>query len=152
MKVLTIYSLVFVLGFYALDCSGGKKNGAPKNDAPPPPKTFPLGEYQYTGYDEGGAKVVEGRLSITSRKGDELKGTWELKQTGGPQRIGPQVGSGDLVGSVHGTEVALNLNPNINDDNVNLRGKVEGKSYKGTWSYSGFAGVISSGRFEATAR
>ncbi|HJU55533.1 MAG TPA: hypothetical protein VJ715_13210 [Pyrinomonadaceae bacterium] len=147
MKILTIYFLVFMLGFYALDCSG-KKN----TNAPSPPKTFPLGEYQYAGYDEGGSKVVEGRLSITSRKDDELKGTWELKQLGAPQRIGPQVGSGDLVGSVHGTEVALSLNPNMNDNNVDLRGKVEGKRYTGTWSYSGFAGIISSGRFEATAK
>lgn len=146
MKVLTIYSLVFMLGFYALDCSGKKNNNAPSS------KVFPLGEYQYTGYDEGGAKVVEGRLSIISRNGDELKGTWELKQIGELSRIGPQVGSGGLVGSVHDTEVALNLNPNMNDDNVNLRGKVEGKRYKGTWSYSGFAGVISSGTFEATAK
>jgi hypothetical protein len=146
MKVLTTYLLVFVLGFYALDCSG-KKNGAPQ-----PPKTFPLGEYQYTGYDESGAKIVEGRLSLTSRDGDQLKGTWELKQTGESKRIGPQVGSGDLIGSVQGSEVALDLNPNMNDNNVNLRGKVEGKRYTGTWSFNGFAGRISSGRFEATAK
>jgi hypothetical protein len=38
----------------------------------------------------------------------------------------------------------------MNDNNVNLHGKVEGKRYKGTWSYSGFAGVITSGTFEAS--
>jgi hypothetical protein len=146
MKVLTTYLLAFALGFYALDCSG-KKNGAPT-----PPKTFPLGEYQYTGYDEGGVKIVEGRLSLTSRDGDQLKGTWELKQVGGPERIGPQVGSGDLIGSVQGSEVAVDLNPNMNDNNVNLRGKVEGKRYTGTWSFNGFAGRITSGRFEATVK
>ena len=146
MKVLTTYLLVFVLGIYALDCSG-KKNGAPQ-----PPKTFPLGEYQYTGYDESGAKIVEGRLSLTSRDGDQLKGSWELKQIGEPRRIGPQIGSGDLIGSVNGTEVNLDLNPNMNDNNVNLRGHVEGKRYTGTWSFNGFAGRISSGRFEATAK
>jgi len=147
MKVLTTYLLFFVLGFYAVDCSG-KKTDAPKNDAPPP-RTFPLGEYQYTGYDEGGAKIVEGRLSLSSRDGDQLKGSWELKQVGEPARIGPQVGSGDLVGTVSGTEVSLELNPNMNDNNVSLRGKVEGKRYTGTWSYDGFVGRISSGRFEA---
>jgi hypothetical protein len=146
MKVLTTYLLVFALGFYALDCSG-KKNGAPQ-----PPKTFPLGEYQYTGYDESGAKIVEGRVSLTSRDGDQLKGSWELKQIGEPKRIGPQVGSGDLIGSVNGTEVNLDLNPNMNDNNVNLRGHVEGKRYTGTWSFNGFAGRINSGRFEASAK
>ena len=43
MKALMTYLLVFVSGIYALDCSG-KKNGAS------PPRTIPLGEYQYTGY------------------------------------------------------------------------------------------------------
>ena len=143
MKILTTYLLVFVLGCYALDCSG-KKTGAS------PSKTFPLGEYQYTGYGEDGGKVVEGRLSLTALDGDRLKGTWELKQVGQPGRIGPQTGSGDLVGTVSGTEVLVDLNPNMNDNNVNLRGKVEGKRYKGTWSYSGFAGVITSGTFEAS--
>ena len=151
MKVLTTYLLVFALGFYALDCSGKKKSDAPKNDAPQA-KTFPLGEYQYTGYDEGGAKIVEGRLSITSRDGDQLKGSWELKQIGEPGRIGPQVGSGELIGSINGNEVSLDLNPNMNDNNVNLRGQIEGKRYTGTWSFNGFAGRISSGRFEATAK
>jgi hypothetical protein len=149
MKLLMTYLLVFVLGFNALDCSG-KKNNA-KNDAPQP-KTFPLGEYQYVGYDDGGVKIVEGRLSLTSRDGDQLKGTWELKQIGELGRIGPQVGSGDLAGGVQGSEVYLNLNPNMADDNVTLRGKVEGKRYKGTWSYSGFTGRISSGTFEATGK
>lgn len=151
MKVLTTYLLVFALGFYALDCSGKKKNDAPKNDAPQP-KTFPLGDYQYTGYDEGGAKIVEGRLSLTSRDGDQLKGTWELKQVGEPKQIGPQVGTGALMGSVNGNQVSLDLNPNMNDNNVNLGGTIEDGRYKGTWSYSGFAGRISSGRFEATRK
>jgi hypothetical protein len=144
MKVSITYLLVFVLGCYALECSGKKNNNAP------PPKTFPLGDYQYTGYDEGGAKVVEGRLSLTSLDADRLKGTWELKQVGEPKRIGPQVGAGDLVGTVSGTEVLVDLNPNMNDNNVNLRGKVEGKRYKGTWSFNGFAGTLSRGTFEAT--
>ncbi|HKQ54164.1 MAG TPA: hypothetical protein VJT74_17435 [Pyrinomonadaceae bacterium] len=144
MKVSLTYLLFFVLGCYALECSG-KKNSAP-------PKTFPLGEYQYVGYDEGGTKVVEGRLSLTSLDGDRLKGTWELKQVGEAKRIGPQVGTGDLVGTVNGTEVLVDLNPNMNDNNVNLRGKVEGKRYKGTWNYSGFAGSISKGTFEASAK
>jgi len=145
MKVLIINLLVFVLGCYALDCSGAKNNA-------PPTRSFPLGDYQYAGYDEGGAKIVEGRLSLTSLDGDRLKGTWELKQIGEPKRIGPQVGTGELIGTVRGTEVLVDLNPNMNDNNVNLRGKVEGKRYKGTWSFVGFAGTLSAGTFEAAAK
>lgn len=144
MKVSITYLLALVLCCYALDCSGSKNNA--------PPKTFPLGDYQYVGYDEGGAKVVEGRLSLTSIDGDRLKGTWELKQIGEPKRIGPQVGTGDLIGTVRGTEVLLDLNPNMNDNNVNLHGKVEGKRYKGAWTFNGFAGTLSRGTFEATAK
>ncbi len=145
MKLSMTYLLVFLLGCYALDCSGRKNNT-------PPARTFPLGDYQYTGYDEGGSKIVEGRLSLTSLDGEQFKGTWELKQVGEPKNIGPQVGTGDLVGTVHGTEVRIELNPNMNDNNVSLSGKVEGKRYQGTWNYSGFAGRISSGAFEATAK
>jgi hypothetical protein len=144
MKTLTAYLLAFVLSFYALDCSG-KKNV-------PQAKRFPLGEYQYTGYDENGVKVVEGRLSITSLEAEQVKGTWEFKQIGEGKRIGPQVGSGDLVGSVNGKEVYINLNPNWADNNVNLRGKVEGNRYRGSWSHDGFAGSMSAGTFEATGK
>jgi hypothetical protein len=143
MKLTITYLLALFLGCYALDCSGAKNNA-------PPAETFPLGDYQYTGYDEGGARVVEGRLSLTAVEGERLKGSWELKQIGEPGRIGPQVGAGELFGSVRGAEVLINLNPTMSDNNVNLRGKVEGKRYKGTWTFNGFAGNISSGRFEAT--
>ena len=144
MKTLTAYLLAFALSFYALDCAG-KKNV-------PQDKRFPLGEYHYTGYDENGVKVVEGRLSITSLEAERIKGTWEFKQIGGPHRIGPQVGEGKLIGSVRGKEVFINLNPNMADNNVNLRGQVEGDRYRGSWSHDGFAGSMSAGTFEATGK
>lgn len=122
-------------------------------------KPFPIGDYQYTGYDKTGGKIVEGRLSITSveprrNKNEEyeIKGTWQLKKIGNQKNIGPQVGTGDLIGSIDKGEIYIDLNPNMNDDNVVLHGKFEGRRFHGTWRYSGFAGVLNQGTFEAAGK
>ena len=120
-------------------------------------KPFPVGDYQYSGYDKKGTKIVEGRISITSvekkRIGPEdtiqLKGNWQLNKIGNPERIGGQTGSGDLVGSIIKGQININLNPNISDANVYLRGTIEGRRFHGKWTFSGYAGPISEGPFEA---
>ena len=120
-------------------------------------KSFPVGDYQYSGYDQKGTKIVEGRISITSvetkRIGKEdtiqLKGNWELKKIGDPEHIGGQVGTGNLVGSILKGEIDINLNPNISDANVYLRGTIEGRRFHGEWVFSGYAGPVSQGTFEA---
>jgi len=117
----------------------------------------PLGDYQYTSYDEKGDKVVEGRISITSselrriqsEEVTQLKGNWELKKVGKQQPIGDQDGKGDLIGSIENGEIYLNLNPNVSDVNVVLRGKLDGKRFHGTWSFNGYAGPVIKGTFEA---
>jgi hypothetical protein len=120
-------------------------------------KPFPVGDYQYSGYDQKGTKIVEGLVSITSvekkRIGSEdtiqLKGNWRLNKIGEPEHIGGQEGSGDLVGSINQGEIEINLNPNMSDANVYLRGTIEGRRFHGKWSFSGYAGPISQGKFEA---
>jgi len=52
-------------------------------------KPFPLGEYEYAGFDKKGDKIVEGILAITSREEDRIKGEWQLNKIGNPERIGP---------------------------------------------------------------
>jgi len=120
-------------------------------------KPSPVGDYQYSGYDKKGVKIVEGRISITSvenkRIGSEdtvqLKGNWELKKIGNPERIGLQEGTGELVGSITRGEIIINLNPNISDANVYLRGTIEGRRFHGKWTFSGYAGPVTEGTFEA---
>ena len=120
-------------------------------------KPFPVGDYQYSGYDKKGTKIVEGRLSITSvetkRIGSEntvqLRGNWQLNKIGNPERIGGQDGTGELVGSIIKGEIIINLNPNISDANVYLRGTIEGRRFHGKWTFSGYAGPVSEGTFEA---
>jgi len=152
MRVPILFLFLITLSCYGLACSIAKPVDAQK--------PFPLGDYQYTSYDEKGDKVVEGRVSITSteqrRIGSEestqLKGNWELKKVGAQEKIGDQVGSGDLIGTIKGDEVDINLNPNVSDANVYLRGKIDGKRFHGTWTVSGYTGPVSTGKFEATRK
>jgi hypothetical protein len=120
-------------------------------------KPFPVGDYQYSGYDKKGEKIVEGRVSITSvetkRIGSEetvqLRGNWQLNKIGNSEHIGDQDGTGELVGSIIKGEIIINLNPNISDANVYLRGTIEGRRFHGKWTFSGYAGPVSAGTFEA---
>jgi len=157
MKAMHTYLLLFTLSFYALACSttNSASNSAPK--LPEQNKSPLIGDYHYSSYDQKGDRVVEGTLSITSveRKRiyadevTEVKGTWKLEKVGKQERIGMQEGTGELVGSIKDGELIINLNPNVDDANVYLRGRVEGKRYRGTWSFRGYAGTISEGTFEA---
>jgi len=115
-------------------------------------KPFPLGDYQYTGYDKNGDKIVEGQILITSIEKNRIKGEWQLNKIGNSEKIGPQVGTGALIGSVIEGKVYINLNPNMSDSNVNLKGSIEDGRYKGTWSFDGYAGGINQGTFEATRK
>ena len=149
MKIVSSYLVLVTVSCYVIACTRPMMVGQAK--------ALPLGDYAYTSYDKDGAKVVEGRLSITSvesrRIGAEevpqIKGNWELRKVGNQEKIGRQVGSGDLAGSITKGEIYINLNPNISDANVFLRGTINGKRFHGKWTFSAFAGPVSEGTFEA---
>jgi hypothetical protein len=157
MKIISSYLILLTLSCLVLACS-------PRNTIEPQniieQKTPPSGDYQYTGYDRQGGKVVEGRLSITSVESRrirsemqiQIKGNWQLNKVGKQEHIGPQVGSGDLVGGIIDGDILIDLNPNMDDSNVHLRGTIEGRRFHGTWSFNGYAGAISQGTFEATRK
>jgi hypothetical protein len=159
MKAMHTYLLLLILSFYALACSttNSASNSAPGQNSSTQSSSPLIGDYHYSSHDQKGERVVEGTLSITSveRKRiyadevTEVKGTWKLEKVGHQERIGLQEGTGELVGSIKDGELIINLNPNIADANVYLRGRVEGKRYRGTWSFRGYAGTISEGTFEA---
>lgn len=152
MKITSLYLITLLLGCYILACS------TPKNIEQAKP--FPVGDYQYTGYDKNGNKLVEGRLSITSiesrriqsEESTQLKGNWQLDKVGEQEKIGGQVGTGELIGSIIKGEIYLNLNPNMADSNVLLKGTIEGRRFHGTWSFNGYAGPLNQGTFEATRK
>ena len=141
MKMAIVSLLLFVPGFFIWNCSGSKSVQQSK--------PFPLGEYQYAGFDKKGDKIVEGRLTITSREEDRIKGEWQLSKIGNPERIGPQTGTGECIGLITGDSLFINLNPNMVDNSVNLKGKLKDGRYSGTWSYDGVGPGINRGTFEA---
>ena len=149
MKSASPYLIILTLSCYVLACSQPKYIEQTK--------PYPVGDYRYTGYDKSGDKLVEGRLSITSVESRriqseeqiQIKGNWQLNKVGNQERIGTQVGSGELIGSIIKEELYINLNPNISDANVFLKGTIDGKRFHGTWSFKGYAGAINEGTFEA---
>lgn len=141
MKIACIYLFLLLPGFFLWDCSGAKRDQQSK--------PFPLGDYQYVGFDKKGDKIVEGRLRITSREGDRIKGEWQLSKIGNPENIGPQTGTGECTGLITADSLFINLNPNMVDNNVNLKGSIKDRRYSGTWSFDGFAPGINKGTFEA---
>jgi len=144
MKTASIYLLLIVPGFFIWNCSAAKSVQQSK--------PFPLGEYQYAGFDKNGGKIVEGRLAITSREEDRIKGEWQLSKIGNPERIGPQIGTGECIGTIKEDSLFINLNPNMVDNSVNLKGKIKDGSYSGTWSYDGVGPGINRGTFEAVIK
>ena len=150
MKIMSSYLVLVAVSCYVIACTRPMMVGQAK--------ALPLGDYSYTSYDKDGAKVVEGRLSITSVESmrnlegedvQQIKGNWELKKVGNQEKIGLQDGSGDLAGSIRKGEIYINLNPNINDANVFLRGTIDGKRFHGKWTFSAYSGPVSGGTFEA---
>ncbi len=139
-KVIAVFLLPFLLVLNAFKCDSKGKPSTSKS---------PVGIYNYSGYDKSGRKIVEGRLEITSVESNRIKGKWQLRAIGSPDKIGPQRGDGELEGEINPDGLRINLNPSMNDNNVYLSGKMEGSRFHGTWSFSGFAGAINQGTFEA---
>ena len=105
--------------------------------------------YLYIGYDHLGKQIVKGLLTIVRGDSNSLSGTWQLEATGDPSGIGPQVGSGRLIGAFGADRIWLGLNPDYADNNVMLMGRSLGPVIVGTWEYVGFPGVLARGTFRA---
>jgi len=109
--------------------------------------------FAYVGFDQQGARVVEGQLRFDSVESDRVSGRWRLASSRPANEIGPQKGEGSFAGSILGeqgrTTLALDLNPGIADDNVFLSGTLEGTRLTGQWGWSTLVGTVRSGRFEA---
>ena len=108
-------------------------------------------EYSYSGYDAQGTLVIRGALTIVIEDTIRVTGTWKFEAVVRDSlgRFGPQVGTGTLVGSIHGDTINLNLNPNYADNNVFLAGTIWPWGISGRWEYAGFPGVLNQGTFLA---
>ena len=109
----------------------------------------PQGRYVYKGYDSTGVKIVTGWLKIELDDSFTVSGEWNFYQVGEPENIGPQIGSGNLIGNYEKGKLSLNLNPNMQDNNVLLSGDYNDKIFAGEWMYVGYPGVLNQGTFRA---
>ncbi|HSE42657.1 MAG TPA: hypothetical protein VLH08_17950 [Acidobacteriota bacterium] len=111
-----------------------------------PPLT---GTYRYTAF-ESGIPVVGGLLHLDEVNTTRVSGRWEFAPIGSSNvEVGPQIGSGTLVGSFDGNLLSIDLNPGFADNNVFLSGTFQGNTLRGEWSFSGIAGPVSQGTFIA---
>lgn len=119
---------------------------------------YGMAQFSYTTFDEAGTPITKGMLilpwPVPADSG--FQGTWQAKYSSNDDvapapKIGPQTGGGRVVGDMVDGKIRLNLNPNMNDNNVTFVLSPAGeRKLSGTWSYSGFAGVMSKGTIEAT--
>jgi hypothetical protein len=124
---------------------------------------LPGGALTYTGYDEGGAPVVEGwvALDVAIIAADpsipsNVTGTWSLRRVGAGGSIGPQVGQGALEGLLQDGRLFVNFNPTRTDDNVIgdgeltvIGGPASGMRWEGAWTWIDLTGPRRTGTFRA---
>ena len=113
------------------------------------------GTFQYTGYNQQGVVVVRGTITLSDNKSGLVNGRWNLQAVGSPDRLGPQVGQGDVRGEIslrsNGVStLTLNLNPEWADNNVLLFGQGQSSKIEGEWHWSTLLGAVERGRFIAT--
>jgi len=109
----------------------------------------PIELYRYSGYDATGVKIITGTFSLEYGTADQISGKWDFNVIGNPANIGPQVGTGEYVGSITKDMINMYLNPEFADNNVNLTGTLSNDNISGWWYYSGIQGVINQGIFTA---
>jgi hypothetical protein len=117
-----------------------------------PPSDGPQGSYAYTGYDSTGVALVKGWLTITFADSVCITGDWKFARVAVGQGLGPQIGDGQLVGGRDNNEVWINLNPQMRDNNVLLRGILDETTYQGDWTWVTFAGPTTGGAFTAVKK
>jgi hypothetical protein len=109
----------------------------------------PSGAYRYTSYDTNGVPVVRGWITLVYQDSPLITGEWRLDKIGDPQGIGPQIGSGRLVGSFQNGKLVIELNPQFRDNNLQLVGEFNNGEYKGEWFWISFIGITNRGTFRA---
>ena len=108
----------------------------------------------YSALSDEGAELVAGVVELHVSGENVVSGEWEMDWVDGADtdsEIGPQVGEGQLSGMLEGNTLSLNLNPEMADNNVRLRGEWSGRTISGTWTWVGFPGALANGTFTLRA-
>ncbi len=121
----------------------------------------PIGTWDYRGYDNQGALVITGQLSIASttvlstnpaNPGYGIHGTWDLQFAGQTTNqlmsVGPQIGTGNLGGTLDIGYARLRLAwpPETPDNSIQIFGTLWPNTYTGVWVWAAGAGGFSAVR------
>lgn len=113
-------------------------------------------QFGYAASTASGAPLLIGSLSLRwSDEGPDggiVVGTWNIGWAPGADttlKIGPQLGSGQLVGTVDEGGVLLDLNPGSKFEYVRLSARVAKGAMYGDWEWTQVVGPGSSGNFHA---
>jgi hypothetical protein len=109
--------------------------------------------YDYKGFDTNGNLLVSGVITLRLDGPTQVKGTWKLTVLNKDKlrELGPQDGSGKILGQLKDDSIFLNLNPDQFNSNIYLESKVARANMfqiKGKWGYYGFVGKLNEGNFE----
>ena len=78
-----------------------------------------------------------------------ITGSWDFSAADGfsEKEIGPQIGTGKLVGIIKAGKIFINLNPGWADNNIYLNADYFIDQFEGSWLWSTFIGPSASGSF-----
>jgi hypothetical protein len=120
--------------------------------APVDPTALRTVGYHYSARSATGQPLLSGHLELGFPDDSTLRGTWVIAWVPGADTtiaVGPQVGSGDLVGSRRGDTLLVQLNPTNADNNVDLQAVVGADGYAGRWEWITITGPRTAGTFVA---
>jgi hypothetical protein len=104
----------------------------------------------YKSFDLNHNLIVQGWLEIKFEDSGKISGTWNLQKLDNTENIGPQVGTGELVGGIINKDsIWIELNPQYKDNNLQLCGKYRSPSITGKWLWISFIGITNQGYFYA---
>ena len=107
------------------------------------------GKLDYLAYDTTGTLIVNGWLIVELKDSATAGGSWYLNNINNRDDIGPQEGTGNLVGQIDGSTITIDLNPGNADHNVFLNGTLINNGIEGEWVWSSFIGPTNWGTFKA---
>jgi hypothetical protein len=114
-----------------------------------------LMDLDYVACDAAGHPLLVGRMSLNIATNGDISGTWRIGWAPGADQnadVGPQVGEGEVRGSLSEGRAYLDLNPGWADNNVYLSGALGPGGLGGEWSWSTLLGHVSGGNFMARRR
>ena len=106
--------------------------------------------YAYKAYNAKGELAVNGTMTLSVADLTSVTGTWSCDAVLPSEKVGPQVGTGGLTGTIQKSSISINLNPGWADNNVFLQGTVSSDRITGRWMWSTLIGPTAEGTFEAT--